>query len=377
MLSSRVPDDTLFLYFEADFRFHAQDCMDPTEWLPFLSPEPVARVDRFSGTAHWKFTEGQCSPELLDVVRICTEAHRHGYGECVWLSWNAAETGSTKRRNLHKIQYGSQAVAFTKAGAERFLSMMEGKKPEHFDLWLKRMLKEGDPFVPASYVQPPIGGFTTHRSDNLKGESRESSWSEPWALEGSGREKQSNGEGRRLLKLRDWEGQEIAKLEFHTDRRALWLTENPPTTARPDDCMSYLLKEVLGWMTPRGEYTGPWKGQKYSDPPKWQALVWSPNAYPEPVAWGKGGQERTQQVSQVRLTYLQERLVTLCVTEADTVRSETENDRQKRHRNSALSHYRLRCQPRGDETALSTWLTTRLCSSGISEGPTSFSIPIP
>ena len=150
MLSTRLPDDTLFFYFEADFRFHAEDCLETDEWLPFLTPEPVARSGNFSGAEFWKrprLADSVCSPELVDVVRICNQAARtkdesgRSMGHLIWMGWNAAETGS-KTKTKHKIQYGSHAIAFTKTSAELLLQKMKTDAAEHFDLWLKRILKK-------------------------------------------------------------------------------------------------------------------------------------------------------------------------------------------------------------------------------------------
>lgn len=359
MLSTRLPDDTLFLFFEADFRFHAEDALEPQEWLPFLEPELVARSGSFSGaeyrTGPSEVTK-QCAPELLDVVRICTQAARardengNRKGALVWLSWNAAEAAQ-KCGRVWKIQCGSQAIAWTKQAAAALLPRMKADKAEHFDLWLKRTLQKPGVLPESSYVHPPIGGFVEHQSANLRGSVRKSSFHEPWALPGSGREKLPDGSPRRLLRFYDNEGDELIPLTFGRDRSALWKTAWPPTTLHPDQAMRDLLTQHLGWMTPEGQYHGPWRGRRWTDPEQWQRLVWDPDTLPEPVARGAPGGTATLHNSVVELSFVQERLVTLHTDDAPTVRSEKENGRQKRHRTNALNAYRHRCQPRYHEEA--------------------------
>ena len=36
MLDPRHPEDTVFLFFEADFRFYERDCVEPAQWLPLV-----------------------------------------------------------------------------------------------------------------------------------------------------------------------------------------------------------------------------------------------------------------------------------------------------------------------------------------------------
>ena len=36
MLDPRHPEDTVFLFSEADFRFYKRDCVQPEEWLPLV-----------------------------------------------------------------------------------------------------------------------------------------------------------------------------------------------------------------------------------------------------------------------------------------------------------------------------------------------------
>ena len=359
MLSTRLPDDTLFLFFEADFRFHAEDALEPKEWLGFLAPEPVARSGNYSGAEYWtrpSEIHKLCAPELVDVVRICNQAARASdengvrKGALVWLGWNASETG-VKCKKPKRIQYGTQALAWTKQAAHALLPRMQKDKAEHFDLWLKRQLKTPGVLPDACYVQPPIGGFVEHESANLRGKMRKSSFNEPWALPGSGRELLPDGTHRCLRRFYGNEGDELIQLTFRADRSALWKTGHPPTTLRPDSVMLELLKERLGWMAADGVYHGPYRGQKWSDPQKWQQIVWTPDDLPEPVArWSPAG-SGTLDNSVVQLSFVAERLVTLHTDDAPTLRSEKENGRQKRHRTNALNAYRHRCQPRDHEEA--------------------------
>ena len=260
MLSSRLPPDTLFLYFESDFRFHKCDCLEPDAWLRFIDrrreflrdsvaaceaevdsgDEPVAAAASFGSTKPWRRPtpqEYECTAELCDSVRVCTLAHRckdaagNQKGDLVWLSWNAghpgeAGIGHNARKKYKKIQYGWQAIAFTKRSAGfMYQQMIKTERAEHFDLWLKRAVRE---YPESSYVNPPIGGYSAHRSANLKGRVRKSSFDEPWALPGSGRERRANGRPRELLAFSPQEGEWLCDLELPEDKSALWKTSRPP-----------------------------------------------------------------------------------------------------------------------------------------------------
>ena len=104
----------------------------------------------------------------------------------------------------------------------------------------------------AGYVQPPIGGFVEHKSVNLRGSVRMSSFHEAWALPGSGRETLPDGTHRRLRRFYQNEGEELITQTFGRDRSALWKTARPPKADHPDAVMRELLTERLGCMAPDG-----------------------------------------------------------------------------------------------------------------------------
>lgn len=385
MLSSRLPPDTLFLYFESDFRFHKADSLTPEEWLPYLFSEPVARDDdaacaveadpeepvarrgSFGQAQPWRRPQAkasECAPELADVVRICTLAHRakdeqgRGRGEVVWLSWNAGQPGHCpkKKTDWKKIQYGSQAVAFTKRGAAHLLAEMQKGSSEHFDLWLKKVLRT---YPEASYCCPPIGGYTAHKSPNLKGRVRASSFDEAWARPGSGRELDPTSGDPRVLRSFGSGLDVVATLVLPEGRQALWRTEPPPTLASPDNTMRWLLQELLQWQRDDGFWWGPCTGQTHWGPQLYRTLAERPDEYPqeEPVALAE--------YQHVQLTNLQRFLVCLHESEATgDAESQEETRRMSRHRRNVVAHYRHRFQAAPGEEACAVQSEARASDHG-------------
>ena len=64
------------------------------------------------------------TPELLDLICLCTKAHRLGRGNFVWLGWNASPSGGVPRR-AQSIGNGSQLIAVTTKGARWLLNRLE------------------------------------------------------------------------------------------------------------------------------------------------------------------------------------------------------------------------------------------------------------
>ncbi len=166
MCDFRLPDDTLFILSEGDFRFRPEDCVAGENWLvdaegyvgvpsrmassrakgtvregtagegslvlqefssdeeiqvhPHLERSAGTRFDR-KGYGPWQRPEdpaeigGYVSPELRDIVRTCTQAHRIGRGKLVWFSWE----GNNKRSQPHP---GSSLICLTKQAASRLTS---------------------------------------------------------------------------------------------------------------------------------------------------------------------------------------------------------------------------------------------------------------
>jgi len=244
-------EDTLFIFFESDFRFWESDCISPELWLrlairsareplasltgglvkeedvteeeeevdepasssgarasrlagPDTLPRPQLRPDadsqgRFRGmNAIWKpFAEGYetVTTELVELVQCATRASRLEHGNLIWFAYNCSDEGQKAPHD--KIQFGSQGIMFTRHAAKRLGSKMQGVTPQHFDLWLKEVLLEQSTLpslspaenIRASYVVPPLGGFQSHHS-GCRGDfgERRGLWAEPWSTPGGMRD---------------------------------------------------------------------------------------------------------------------------------------------------------------------------------------------
>ena len=307
MLSDRTPPDTLFIVFEGDFRFWPEDCLEPADWLR-LCDRPAD--DQAGGQPHLRgFAVGErrdsdaslVSPELFDIVSICNQAHRakapdgRHMGDIVWLSWNAAAAGTkgpTKRWTGRTIYNGSTAIAYTKAGATALAGLARDARPEHYDLWLRdKVFGTKITTTCASYVVPPIGGYTAHASPNLGGAVRRGNFGEWWNFPGAGRETGLDNGPRYLQPFLDGENRPPAEgvrhpLRFGLHDGAWWLTDKPPTDVLhwgDDGLLAWLLTE-LGWVTddfPR-RWCGPVKGSRKGDALDWRLLVEQPTSVREP-----------------------------------------------------------------------------------------------
>ena len=155
-MDPRHPKDTLFLFFEAHFRFWEEDCVSPDLWLPWAVQDrnaPVPHVDMApppppvllpqpassSGASRpattipmhtesrqdappavhpesgkvfrpdadglpqyqrmqqkmrpFRELEDWCTQELVDVVQTATQAHRLGKGEVIWWGYCCGNKG--------------------------------------------------------------------------------------------------------------------------------------------------------------------------------------------------------------------------------------------------------------------------------------------
>ena len=78
------------------------------------------------------------SSEPFEFVQAATRANRLGHGEIIWAGWNG--NGGAKGAKASQVAYGSQFVAYTRMGAHALLEKMDGIRPEHWDMFLKRVL---------------------------------------------------------------------------------------------------------------------------------------------------------------------------------------------------------------------------------------------
>lgn len=119
---------------------------------------------------------------LKDVVRICTQAHRIGYGDFVWLSWD----GITSKRKMHP-SHATTAFGLTQTGARLLLEMFQAEvAPGHIDHLFKQRLYDDwwGGRMRACYVCKTIGGYVSHHSDvDLEG--RENNFNAPWVQSGT------------------------------------------------------------------------------------------------------------------------------------------------------------------------------------------------
>ena len=115
----------------------------------------------------WGFTQGRryegreayICPELQDLVRVATVAHRKGKGDVIWYSW----VGSRKKKTVPS--HGSTLLGVSKDGAFKLLkAIKKEKKPRHFDIWLRDACVNQTGSLQASYVLPSTGNFDEHIS---------------------------------------------------------------------------------------------------------------------------------------------------------------------------------------------------------------------
>ena len=194
MQDPRLPEDTLFLCFEQDFRWYERDCLQLAQWLPWCvniegdpgqqhaeeppgppspppspedgaarpSPEPEAgdkgprlspadqrALDQAAGRGVYHRVHQQQRPvdaesgvsrEVWELVAACNEAHRNGCGDIVWFAYNCDTKKDSANRDF--VHHGSQGVAYTKSAARLLEKRMWAKdcKPQLFDLWLLNLL---------------------------------------------------------------------------------------------------------------------------------------------------------------------------------------------------------------------------------------------
>jgi hypothetical protein len=129
---------------------------------------------------------------LTDIVSICTQCHRLGRGNLIWLTWQAAE-GLSKPASASRIQFGSTGIAITRGGARMLQSAFESgdfpARSGHWDCDLKTWLVRRQADVGGGYIYPPLGHFAPHPSgcDERYKKERPASWGTSWVCPGTSR----------------------------------------------------------------------------------------------------------------------------------------------------------------------------------------------
>ena len=314
MCDERHPADLVVFFFEHDVRFYERDDLPIREWLPLVAGEAVeqeratmevipegseprakgprtdagasrpAASQRFGSAQRPRNSrrpESVASQELMDLVTIMNVAGRRGCGDIVWLGWNAGQPSAPadpkKDKASSKLAYGSQAIAWTPAGARRILGLIMHARSQHFDGWLKGVIcSDEDLRLRSSYVVPAIGGFSgQHQSLNMQaGASRPASWGRKWTREGTNDVncRIDDVEPRWLAHLRSKGGAEwLQKLELPclTDE-CFWKTQAPPTHPHDKDALWQALLRERSWIDGAGWWVGPFSEAArahYSEPP--------------------------------------------------------------------------------------------------------------
>ena len=287
MTDARHAPDTLFLVIEEDFRIYKEGGVAPTQeergkrgfphveeeevpareeeiFLEYaerlsaaelvkenpLSVEPVA-TDGGSEQAGYGFyirtkkpkphEFEQMGEELPDIVKIVTQASRHGVGELVWLTWDGGRGVKAKGpqggwRQAHPA-HASTAIAVSVQGAKGLQAVWASHIPRgHFDVSLLKALMNNETVraaVPACFCHPSVG-YRTHKSSILVAE-RPAMWDLPCVQEGT--RAYSAGHQHRSLHEFCPKGHppELAQVRLPEKGEDLrWFTYNPdpdPTTA--------------------------------------------------------------------------------------------------------------------------------------------------
>ena len=191
MLDPRMPQDTLYLVFEEDFRFDnvydakeeraalrrvvEGDADADTSSLPPTTTRSSKGNERRKGRYYEVPTKlpaqgnepAAMSQKLLDIVRLCTHAKRSGCGDLMWMSWNPVSADGACRQPA-RLRGATTFVAVSYTGAEVMWSAMDTGKftPGHFDArlkkWLYQSLPPGQDELAFGYLFPPMGNYAQH-----------------------------------------------------------------------------------------------------------------------------------------------------------------------------------------------------------------------
>jgi len=200
----------------------------------------------------WRAKTPECPPsqELLDVVSIVNQAHRHGgRGNIVWFCWEGAT--SEKGRKWMPC-HGTTFLAITVEGAKKFAEHLETVAPAHLDVILSRWLIAAGPenTVGASFVWPSCGSYAQHMSGIEPNLFRESTWNARHVQEGFRR----GAEKRYICGFRPKEGPEwLAETVYDQPD---WRTTRPPVEwCSPEYYWMLKQREWIDW---KGAWVGPW-----------------------------------------------------------------------------------------------------------------------
>ena len=314
MLDPRLPNDTLFITFEQDFRWYERDCLDLSEWLPMAvtttssqlteqppgppagAPPSLSQEDEHRRGSTLKLAQqaanrrgsaervlqgtrpvgiSPVAKEIFELVSACNIAHRHKKGALVWFGYNVAEKKGSSHRDF--VGYGSQGVCFTKPSAEALRRSMQQDPPQLFDMWLKNLLTNNDFSEPeqnwravlgeSSFVSPPLGGFYEHVTEIVgQGKTRPSLFGAAWGQEGSVGASRPTDVTRRLMAFplhpatRSTPGTEIVQLQRHLspeNGELFWKTMMPPPSWEWHDATFRQCLEALDYVDEWGYYRGP------------------------------------------------------------------------------------------------------------------------
>ena len=208
MADPRWEPDTLFLVAEEDFRFEDPTGLSGTSSSAGATPprmrvraEPAAAQDLRPGQraeGQWYTIPAQApasafqhpTDELCDLVAMCGQAHRAGRGHVIWLCWQPGGAGYKPART-GSIKSGAMLMAVSHHGAQQLAAGVRSGEigKGHWDVHLLRYLQAHQRSLGASYVQPPVGNYTTHQSgcdmSLMTGVGRLSCWDEKWCVPGT------------------------------------------------------------------------------------------------------------------------------------------------------------------------------------------------
>ena len=319
----RHTSDTLFFYVEHDFRFHERDNRPPETWLPLVAgedpvdtivrpwerlpgAEPLARSGKGSAATavpetarRGRFSdmrqsvrrstadggEDDVSEELCECIAYCNAAARHSLGDFVWLGWNGGHTAPGQRRRgpPTRICFGTQLLAMTPLVAALLEERLRARGPGHIDLKILECLAASPELRNcSSYVNPPVGGFSTHHASLNAPGTRPGPWNKPWCLGGTNEHNSTSWKTpeRRCIARFQWDEPlvECSRVQLPDINGALlWRTQRPPRGPWQLDDMARRILTEWGWLDERGR----WLGWAYTRGERW----W---ADPEAKAGGRG-----------------------------------------------------------------------------------------